>query len=66
MQPEHELIKRIFSAKREVKKRGIGGFAMVKDDMESFNIDENDIFTKNKARTKKYVKERSMNKHLRI
>ena len=39
---------------------------MVKDDMESFNIDENDIFTKNKARTKKYVKERSIKKHLRI
>ena len=50
----------------KLKKGAIGGFVMVKDYMESFNIDENDIFTKNKARTKKYVKERSLKKHLRI
>ena len=28
------------------------------DDMESFNIDENEIITKNKAQAKKYIKER--------
>ena len=31
---------------------------MVKDDMESFNIDEKEIITKNKAQTKNYVKEK--------
>ena len=57
MQSEHELIKRIFSAQREDPKKG-DWWLMVKDDMETFNIDENEIITKNKAQTKKYVKEK--------
>ena len=65
MQPEHELIKRIFSAQREDPKKG-DWWLMVMDDMESFNIDENEIITKNKAQAKKYVKERVYQKKLRI
>ena len=61
MLEEHELVKRIFQAQRDDPKKG-DWCESVKNDLETFNIDEDKLKTLNKNQAKKYIKEQIYDK----
>ena len=57
MQNDHELVKRVYQAQRDDPKRG-DWWELAKCDLETYDIDEDELKQGNKNLTRKYIKEK--------
>ena len=64
MQSDHELVKRVFQAQREDPKKG-DWWQEVKSDLETYDINENELKLKSKNVAKKYIKDKIYEKALK-
>ena len=57
MQKDHELVKRVFQAQKDDPKKG-DWWEMVKSDLETYDVTEDELMQLNKNLAKKYVKKK--------